>query len=457
MSATDHLINSQLICADYEKTYPKIVSGKGAQLYDESGRAYLDCSGCTAAVTSIGHGVQEIAEVLAEQAGRLAVHPTHVFDSPVLQDYLANLCAFAPEGFNRAWTISGGTEAVENAIKLAFQYHKAKGRSGRSKVLGRWSSYHGNSILALDVGGMKARRGFYTELMVDHPHVSPCLPYRRPAGQSEEEYEDSLIAEFRETVSAHKDELVCFVAEPMVGAALGAAAPTANYFARIAEICQQHDILMIADEVMTGFGRTGKAFGVDHWNVIPDIIASAKGMAAGYIPTGGIFVNESIINTIKSGSGAFIHGHTYNANPLSCRAVASPLTYIKRHNLIDNVNQNGKVLGKGLRDLAKESPFIGDVRGMGYMWAMEIVQDKESKQPFPAQDKATAQALSACLANGLIVYPGGCHINGVDTNIFLVAPPLVTTKTEVDKLLDRLHCGLTQFTRERSGHKQWMH
>ncbi|MCG8616621.1 MAG: aminotransferase class III-fold pyridoxal phosphate-dependent enzyme, partial [Desulfobacterales bacterium] len=350
---------------------------------------------------------------------------------------------------NYCWFVSGGSEAVESAIKMARQYFVERDgkESPKHKLISRHCSYHGATLGGMSVGGSTGRVAAYQPLLNPSAKLPATYFYRKPDGLTDDEFGTHCAdALEQEILNLGPENVLAFLAEPIVGSAGGAIVPDDNYWPRIRQICDKYDVLLIADEVMTGFGRTGKAFGVDHWQVIPDIIASAKGMAAGYVPTGGIFVKEKIVDTIRSGSGAFIHGHTYNANPLSCRAVASVLTYIKEHDLINNVFENGKRLGDGLTSLGNAHPLIGDVRGKGFMWAMEIVRDKESKLPFAADQKATAKALAACLDNGLIVYPGGCHINGVDTSIFLVAPPLVTTADEVDKLLGRLDSSLQQLT-----------
>ena len=360
------VLNSQLICADYERTYPWIVRGEGVWLFDDAGRRYLDASGATAAVTHLGHGDATIAEALAAQARTLAVHPTHLFHSPVVEAYFERLVAFAPPGFTRAWTVSGGTEAVENAIKLAFQYHRAKGRSARRRVIGRWSSYHGNSILALDVGGMVPRRGFYTELMPElHLHVSPCLPYRRPEGSTVQDYEDALVAEFERVVDAHPDEIAAFIAEPFVGSALGAAGPTPGYFARIAAICRKHDIVLIADEVMTGFGRTGRNFGCEHFGTHADVLACAKGISGGYIPLGALLVREEIAQTLRESGDPFFSGQTYSCIPLAAAVGIAVLDAIEGRGLVANAAAVGDYLIDALNAALGEHPMVGEVRGAG--------------------------------------------------------------------------------------------
>lgn len=437
---TSHVIHSQLICADYEAKYPMIVRGKGVYLYDDKGREYLDASGCTAAVTHIGHGVEEIADALSKQARELAVHPTHVFHNPVLEAYLERLCAFAPEGFNRGWTISGGTEAIENAIKLAFQYQRAKGRSTRKKIVGRWGSYHGNSILALDVGGMQARRSYYTDLMVGHLHVSPCFPYRRPEGQSEQAYEDGLIAEFETLVEKHPEEIAAFVAEPFVGAALGAAGPTENYFKRIAAICREHDILMIADEVMTGFGRTGRNFACEHFaspEVNADILACAKGISGGYFPLGAIIAHDRVTEALHESGEPFWSGQTYACVPLAAAVGHAVLDYIETHDLVSRSASVGAHLRAGLEGL-QALDCVGDVRGAGMFLGVEFVQDKDTKAHFPVERFFAKRVQALAIEEGLVTYAcrGTVDLSAGDHMLF--APPLVMSEAQCDELVEKL-------------------
>lgn len=436
-----NVIHSQLICAKYGVEYPMLVSGKGAQLFDERGKAYLDASGCTAAVTSIGHGVEEIADALAAQARTLAVHPTHVFHSEVLERYLGRLCAFAPPGFSKAWTISGGTEAIENACKLAFQYHRAQGRT-RTKLLGRWGSYHGNSLLALDVGGMKARRDFYTPLMVDHLHVSPCFAYRRPSGKSEAEYEDSLVAEFEAVASEHGDDIAAFVAEPIVGAALGGVPPTPGYFERLASICRRYDIVMIADEVMTGMGRTGEPFGCQHFGVHADILACAKGITGGYLPMGAIIAHERIMAPIEASGDPFWSGQTYSCIPLAAAVGEAVLDYIERHELVERSARLGARLRSGLDELAESLPVIGDVRGRGLFVGVEFVEDRTSLRPFAPQLAFGKRVEAAALERGLVTYAGRGTVDYNRGDHMLFAPPLIISESEIDELLDKLRAAI---------------
>lgn len=433
-----HVIHSQLICADYEASYPDIVSGRGAYLFDGEGRRFLDASGCTAAVTNLGHGDPRIAEALARQAGRLCVHPTHVFHSEVLERYLARLCAFAPEGFDHAWTICGGTEAIENSIKLAFQYHRAKGRTGRCRVLGRWGSYHGNSILALDVGGLEARRSFYTGLLSDrHLHLSPCFPYRRPVGQSLEAYEDALVDELRAVVGEHEDEIVAFVAEPIVGAALGAVAPTPRYFERVAEVCRAHDILMIADEVMTGFGRTGRAFGCEHFGTHADVLACAKGVSGGYFPMGAVIAHDRVLEPIVASGLPFQSGQTYSCIPLAAAVGEAVLEVIEQDGLVEASARVGAHLLEGLRTLLGR-PGVGDVRGTGLFLGVEFVKDLQTKEPFDPALMVAKRIEAAALERGVVTYACRGTVERTRGDHMLFAPPLVMTEADADRLVEVL-------------------
>lgn len=424
-----HLINSQLICADYQKDYPMIERGEGVFLFDDAGRRYLDVSGCTAAVTHIGHGNEELAEALYEQAKRLAVHPTHLFYNEALERYLGKLCAFAPEGFNHAWTISGGTEAVENAIKIAYQYQKSRGHQ-RSKVLARWGSYHGNSISVLDVGGLKARRDFYTDLMVGHYHVSPCLSYRREAGLSDIEYEDTLIEEIKSTLDQHP-EIFCFLAEPIVGAALGAACPTPTYFKRIKELCVERDILLIADEVMTGFGRTGENFGINHYGDHADILCCAKGISSGYFPLGAIIIHDRVYHALKESGHPFYSGQTYSCIPLAAAVGEANLEYIQRHHLVERSKRIGDYL-KGQLETLKEIECVGDVRGEGLFLGIEFVKSQESKEVIDPAYQFNKKVEAKALEEGLITY--GCRgtVELSKGDHMLFAPPLTLNEEEAD-------------------------
>lgn len=436
------VINSQLICANYEKNYPLLESGKGIYLYDNKGNEYIDTSGCTAAVTHIGHGVEEISNILKEQAQKLAVYPTHLFYHEGLDNYLEDLCQMAPEGFNKAWTISGGTGAVENSIKLAFQYHKSRGTT-RTKVIGRWGSYHGNSILALDVGGMVGRRSYYTDIMFNHLHVNACHPFRKPSEMSLEEYENSLVSEFEKTVNENKDEIMCFIAEPIVGAALGAVSPTKSYFKRIYKICRDHDILLIADEVMTGLGRTGTNFGMNHFGNHCDIIAMAKGISSGYLPLGAISAHDRVLDTIKATGEPFYSGQTYSCIPLASAVGHGVLNYINKHKLVENSKNVGNYLKEKFLEL-QDHKYVADIRGEGLFLGIEFVENKKNNTSFDPGLKFSKKLEAKCLENGLVTY--GCQGSNNYTagDHILFAPPLILTNEQADQIFIKLKKSLDE-------------
>ena len=427
------VISSQLICAKHQQEYPMMVRAEGACYYDDKGKEYIDASGATACVTNLGHGNEAIAKALYEQTKTLSVHPTHSFYSPVVENYLRQLTEFAPAGFNKAWTISGGTEAVENAIKLAYQYHVMKGKT-RSKILARWGSYHGNSIFVLDAGGMKVRRDFYEPLMKGFDHVSSCLPYRAPEGMSEQEYEDSLIAEFKTQVEKHPGDYLCFLAEPIVGAALGAAVPTENYFKRIREICDEHDILMIADEVMTGFGRTGERFGHEHFGAQFDILACAKGISGGYFPLGAIIAHDKVMEVIEGSNQPFYSGQTYSCIPQAAAVGIAVLEEYHRQDLITKSRDTGAYLKEKLA--AIDSPYVGDVRGKGLFLGVEFVEDKATKKEFDPTRMIAKNIERAAQDKGVILYACRGTVELSRGDHLLIVPPLCLEKQQADKIAD---------------------
>lgn len=443
------VLNSQLICADYRKEYPWVVRGEGACFIDDKGRRYLDVSGATAAVTHIGHGNARVAEVLARQARTLAVHPTHLFHSPLVEAYFERLCAFAPDGFTRAWTMSGGTEAVENAIKLAFQAQWAKGNTARRRIVGRWSSYHGNSLTALDVGGMVGRRSFYDRLYPGlHLHVEPCLPYRRPEGMSEQAYEDALVAEFAQVVADHPDEIAAFVAEPVVGSALGAGVPTEGYFRRIAEICRAHDIILIADEVMTGFGRTGRNFGCEHFGTHADILACAKGISGGYLPLGALLVRDELAQVLKDSGDPFFSGQTYSCIPLAAAVGLAVLDEIEEQGLVARAASMGAYLKSALNEQLGDVGCLGEVRGLGLFLGIEFVRDPETRAPFADALRFSKRVEAAALDHGLVTLGAKGCVDRTSGDHMLLAPPLILTEAQADQIAAGLRAACEDVLRE---------
>ncbi len=428
----------------FKTHYLKASHGEGIYLYDTDGKAYIDgCSG--ALVSNLGHNVPEVADAIAAQCRKIEfAHPSR-WSLDVVEEAASAVAELAPAGLGNVWFVSGGSEAVESALKLARQYYYERdgASSSRHLTIGRWNSFHGNTIGTMAVGGSMARRNVYLPTFAESPKIEATYCYRCPFGLA---YPACGIRCARQLESEIRrigaQYVMAFLAEPIVGSTVGALVPPDEYWPIVREICTRYDVLLIADEVMSGCGRTGKNFAVDHWNVVPDIIATAKGLAAGYVPTGGVLAGDGIVEAIRQGSGAFMHGHTYNGNPVSAAAIVAVMKYIKEHRVIENVARVGALFGEGLKKIARENPIVGEARGKGFMWGMELVKDKGTREPFAKSAQAANVATQECIAQGLIIYPGGGMIDGVEGDNFLIAPPLVTNEREAEEILTRLVAGL---------------
>ena len=435
-------------------SYPVAVRAEGVFIEDASGKRYLDgCGG--AVVCSIGHGVQEIADVMTAQARRLAFAHSSQFVTREAMDLTARIAALAPGDMKetgRVYLVSGGSEAVETGIKLARQYHVERGRPGKHKVIGRWQSYHGSTLGALSVTGNAARRDLYLPMLPPSPHIAPSFCYRCPLGLDYPECAVSCIDELETAIRQEgPDTVAAFMAEPVVGATLGAVPTVKGYFERARAICDEHDVLLIADEVMTGVGRTGRNFGIDHYGVVPDLIVTGKGLSAGYAPLGAVIARGHIVEALARGRGYFEHGFTYSANPLSAAIGSAVLKYIEDHDLIAAAASLGKVLGKRLEELKKRHRIIGDVRGLGMMWGIEIVKSRSTKEPFPPGLRVSRRLYEASLEEGLMIYPGTGTREGRDGDHCIIAPPFTITRSELDDLVGRFDRALGRVARSLEG------
>ncbi len=343
-----------------------------------------------AAVVIIGHGVREIREAMLRQAEKISfTHGTH-FTSEAAMNLAHKLVSLAPDGLNRVYFISGGSEAVETSIKMARQYQVDRGVTAKFKVISRWTSYHGNTLGALALSGHTGRRKYHQPLIKHTPHIAPAYCYRCQFGTSPERCSLECAEDLEKTILFEgPDSVSAFIAEPVVGATAGALVPPGGYFQRIRKICDRYDVLLISDEVMTGIGRTGKNFALDHWDVVPDMIVCAKGLGSGYTPLYCVIAKEAIHDTIKKGTGNFIHGFTYGQNPQSCAIGLAVLEYIEKNDLIDRSRLLGKYLLERLNGLLKHS-IVGDVRGIGLFAGVELVSDKLTKEPFDPNSKSMA-------------------------------------------------------------------
>ncbi|MDB2555973.1 aminotransferase class III-fold pyridoxal phosphate-dependent enzyme [Flavobacteriaceae bacterium] len=426
-----NFIHSMIVCPDWNKQYPKITHGNGVFLYDKNDKKYLDASSGSAAVSNLGYGLEGIGEIVKEQINKISVLPTHAFSTEVVEEYMKKLIDFCPPDFERAWTSTSGTEAVENAIKLALQYQQLIGQKQRYKIISRWFSYHGNSIFTLDVGGMKYRRETYGKWMHNFPHIPPVYQYRYGKGLSEEEYCDQCINDLISSIEKNGPETIAaFIAEPIVGAALGAVAPPKRYFSEVKKICEAYGIVFIADEIMTGFGRLGNNFGIERYNTTPDIIASGKGISGGYFPLSAVIANEKISAVFESNASPFKAGHTFACNPLGAVVGSYVIDYMNKNRVVDNASKMGALLKTELNKL-KEFEFVGDVRGEGLLLGIEFVQDRQSKNAFSRELNLSKLIFLEALERGLILYPGSGSQNGILGDHLLICPPLTINKNEV--------------------------
>ena len=410
--------------------------GEGVYVWDNNGRRYIDGSAGPICV-NIGYGVKEVADALNAQMEKIAYAHSGHFTAQSVFDCAERLARFAPSSLNKVFFCSGGSEATEAAAKLARQYHLERGEDSRYKVVARWQSYHGNTLGALSMSGNIARRRRYVPMLIDFPHILPAYCYRCPFGKTRDACDlDCAWALDKEIKANGPQHISAFIAEPVVGATLGTCPAPEGYFQVIREICDEHGVLFIADEVMTGLGRTGKDWGIQHWGVEPDLIATAKGLSGGYIPLGACIVSDGVAEAFKE---PFAHGHTYGSHPVACAAGAAVLDYVVKHNLVQRSADLGAYLHERLRELCKH-PTVGDVRGIGIFAGIEFVEEKDSKKPFPAEVGFSRRLLERCIGNGLLVYPGVATVDGFLGDHIQVAPPLVVTRAEIDEivtLLDR--------------------
>jgi len=417
-----------------KKLYPTVSHGQGIYLYDTDGKRYIDGSG-GAAVVSIGHGVGEITEAMVRQAGKVSFAHGSQFTSEAAIAFAERIVSLAPEGLTRVYFLSGGSEAIETAVKMARQYQVDRGKPEKYKVLSRWTSYHGNTLGALALSGHTGRRRYYMPLIQHTPHIVPAYCYRCPFDLDPENCSLECAEDLERTILYEgPDSVSAFLAEPVVGATAGALVPRDGYFQRIREICDRYDVLLIVDEVMTGIGRTGKNFGIDHWETIPDLIVSSKGLASGYNPVFCVIAKEEIHQAIKEASGAFFHGHTYCQNPLSCAIGLAVLSYIEENQLIPRCAQMGRYLLDRLQIL-RNRKIVGDVRGKGLFAGVEYVRDKETKETFDPGLKVNAFITNTAFDKGLIIYPGGGGADGVRGDHSLLAPPFIITEDQIDELV----------------------
>src|SRR5579859_1772102 len=435
---------SALFPRNFRKDLPVAVRGEGCTIIAADGRRYLDASG-QAAVVNIGHGVPEIAAAIAAQAGQMAFAHTTQFQSAPAEKLAARLLALAPPNFKnggRVYFTSGGSEATETAIKLVRQYHIEKGQPARYRVLSRRQSYHGSTLGAMTVSGNVARRAPYQPLLAEWGHIAPCFCYHCPFGKRFPECGIVCADDLDHFLEVNDAASVgAFIFEPVVGATLGAAAPPDGYAQRIAEICRNRGILLIADEIMSGVGRSGKPFAVQHWNVEPDIILVGKGIASGYAPLGAVLVARSVVEAFERGSGAFQHGFTYQAHPVATAAGNAAFDYIEAHQLFQRVTSAGETLRAELAAL-EAHPNVGEIRGLGLLLGVEFVKDKSTRAPFPREQNIAERIRQAALDQGVLIYPTQGCVDGINGDHILLAPPFVIARDESTQIARALQSAL---------------
>jgi adenosylmethionine-8-amino-7-oxononanoate aminotransferase len=429
---------------------PVAVRAEGSTIWDASGRSYLDAAG-GAIVVNIGHGRRSVAEAMAEQAGRVAYAHGSVFTSEPLEAYAAEIGPHLPVDDPAIFPVSGGSEAIETALKLARAYHLARGEADRLVVFSRWGSYHGNTIGALDLSGRKPLRRPYEGWLGRFRHLSAAYPYRAgDPGADALETADELAAELERAIeAAGPGTVAAFVAEPIVGATLAAAVPPDGYWPAIFEVCRRHGVLLIADEVMTGFGRTGRWFGLDHWGVRPDLLVAAKGATSGYWPFGFVAASGPIHDTVTAPGAGFVHGFTYSHHAVGAAVAREVLRILEKESLVEASAAKGERLRELLDERLADHPNVGEIRGRGLMVGLELVADRSTREPFPRAQRLTEAIVRAARADGLLLYSGTGLANGVDGDSILVGPPFVVTDDE----LGRIASGLAAALEAALGHR----
>ena len=417
----------------------RAVAASGLTITDSEGRDYIDACG-GAAVSCLGHGHPDVIAALHKQADTVAYAHTGFFTTEAAERLGDRLVADAPEGIGHAYLVSGGSEAVEAALKLARQYATERGEESRRHVIARRQSYHGNTLGALAAGGNEWRRAQFRPLLIETHHIAPCFAYREQReAESDADYAARAAGELEQKIAELGPEnVLAFVAEPVVGATAGAVPPVGDYFKRIREICDRHGVLLILDEVMCGMGRTGTLHACEQEGIAPDLMTVAKGLGGGYQPVGAVLLSERIYEAISGGSGFFQHGHTYMGHPMAAAAALAVQEVIARDDLLANVREMGAHLRARLEEAFGSHAHVGDIRGRGLFQAIELVADRKSKAPFDPAHKLHARIKAAAMEEGLMVYPMGGTIDGVRGDHVLLAPPFIVGREDVDRIVARL-------------------
>jgi adenosylmethionine-8-amino-7-oxononanoate aminotransferase len=418
---------------------PVIDRAEGIYLWDTQGNRYIDGASGSSVVVNLGHGVRTILDAMAAQGNKVSYAAPHVFTTETVLQLGQVVADRAPGDLKnncKTWLSVTGTDSTDDAVRLARQYFVASGKPSKYVVISRWQSFHGNNIAVAGFSGHTERRKIYYPMFVNSPHIPPAYCYRCPYEMTYPSCGLKCARELETTIrQIGPENVAAFIAEPVVGAALGAVPAPEGYFKVIRDICDRYDVLFIADEVMTAWGRIGRWFGIEHWGVTPDIIATAKGMTSGYIPLAATIGNERLWKPIKASGSPFMAGHTMNHNPVACAGALAAIQYVEDHNLLERSNSMGAYLADRLQEMLAFD-IVGDVRGMGLMRGMEFVKDKATKEPFPVKARASFVYQTEAMKRGLIQFSCTGCIDGVAGDMLLVTPPLVITREEIDETVE---------------------
>ncbi|MDO0916650.1 aminotransferase class III-fold pyridoxal phosphate-dependent enzyme [Streptomyces sp. DT2A-34] len=428
--------NGAVLQRDLRHAYKTIVSAEGMYLFDSEGRPYMDAVG-GAAVNIIGHGVGRVSEALAAASASTSFVYSAVFTNPWQERLAESLSALAPVDDGKVFFCSGGSEANESAVKIARQYHLDRGRATKWKIISRGMSYHGNTLSMLGLSGRPSWSSRYSPYIASSPRIAPAFCYRCPFSAEfpgcgtpcADDLERSILQEGPETVAA-------FIAEPVSGTSLAGAVPVAGYYERIREICDRYDILFIADEVLTGYGRTGKPFAIEHWDAKPDILTVGKGLGSGYAPLAACVASGRIVETIRSTSGQYVHGFTYGGMPMACAVGVQVYEIVEENELFDRSAEMGEHLHHRLRELAGRRDEVGDVRGIGLLAGVELVADKKTKRPFDKDHNIAKRVVEVAETRGVLLREGTPGVNhGSGGDQIQISPPYIITREEIDELV----------------------
>lgn len=437
---------SRVFPREFNHDYPIAARGEGAYLFDTTGKAYLDGSG-GAAVCCLGHNHPRIIAAIKAQLDKMAFAHTSFFTNDTAEELAQFLTDRAPEGFGRAYFLSGGSEANETAMKLARQVHLERGDNERCHFIARHQSYHGNTVGTLSLCGYPARREPFAPILMPHvSHIAPCYAYRH-CGEDEslEAYGLRAAGELeKEILRVGQERVAAFFAETVVGSTLGVVTAAPGYFKEIRRICDKYGVFMVLDEVMSGMGRTGTLFACEAEGVVPDMISIAKGLGGGYQPISALLVHGDLVDTIESGSGAFMHGHTYIGHATACSAALEVQKIIEEDNLLDRVQRIGQKVKEALEQRLGDHVHVGDIRGRGMFFGVELVQDRDTKQPFPRANNIASRLKKIAMNNGLICYPDCGTMDGKDGDHIMLAPAFILPEDAIDELVDKLTLSINQ-------------